>query len=391
MAVLFLIVFVDLVGFGLLIPLLPFYVQRVGAGPDLITIVLGLYSLAQFVAGPVWGRLSDRFGRKPILVLTSGGLAASYVMLALAHSLGGLVVARLFGGLMGGNIGAAQAYISDITTPATRSKGMGLIGAAFGLGFIFGPAIGGLLGGTDVATADFFLPAMTAAAITLVAAIGAVVLLKESLTPELRAAASRNRLPLAARLRASFLQAALLALMMAGFLAITGWAQLESIFSLWANARFGYGPRQIGLLLGFVGIVAVIIQGGAIGALTRKFGERALLIGGLGLMVAGYVALAFAGALVTLLFALAALAVASGLFNPSITSLISQEAAPHERGAVLGTYQGATALSRVIGPMFSGTLFTTFGIGAPYFTGAALAGIALIWVLAMRRAAASRD
>src|SRR6185369_2892553 len=137
MAILFLIVFLDLVGFGLVIPLLPFYVQRVGEGPEIITAVLGLYSLAQFVAAPVWGRLSDRFGRKPILVATSFGYAASFLILAQADTLWLLIASRVFGGLMAGNIAAAQAYVGDVTTPENRAKGMGLIGAAFGLGFVF--------------------------------------------------------------------------------------------------------------------------------------------------------------------------------------------------------------------------------------------------------------
>ena len=336
------------------------------------------------MSGPIWGRMSDRFGRKPILVITSAGLALSYVMLGFTDSLTTLVIARLFGGVMGGNIGTAQAYISDITTPATRAKGMGMIGAAFGLGFIFGPAIGGLLGGTDVETATFFLPAITAAGVTSLATLGGIVFLKESLTPELRAAAIAARMPLAKQLRASFSRVALLALMLAGLLAITGWAMMEAIFSLWANARFDYGPREIGLLLAFVGIIGVLIQGAAIGAFTRKFGERRLMIAGLALMVAGFAALAFAATLPSLMIALGVLAIASGLFNPSISSLISQEAEPHERGAVLSTYQSTTALSRAIGPMASGTLFISFGEGASYLVAAALAALAMVAVLAIR-------
>jgi MFS family permease len=386
MAVLFLIVFVDLVGFGLLIPLLPFYVQRVGAGPELITNVLGLYSLAQFLAGPLWGRLSDRYGRKPILVITSVGLAVSYVMLAYADGLPLLILSRAFGGIMGANIGAAQAYISDITTPETRAKGMGMMGAAFGLGFIFGPAIGGVLGGSDVATANFFLPAMAAAAVTTVAAIGAVFFLKESLTPEMRAHAPRHAgAPLLARLKTTLGRTSLLLLTVAGFLSVTAWAQFETVFSLWANALFNYGPQQIGFILAFIGVVAVIVQGGAIGRLTRLFGERKLLIVSLVLLAIGYIVLSQANGLPQIIAACTILSVGSGLFNPSISSLVSKEAEPHERGAVLGTYQGATSLSRVVGPAFSGLVFAKLGTSAPFLVGVALVLPALAFMLALPR------
>ena len=186
MLVLFLVVFVDLIGFGLLIPLLPFYVQRVGETADVITAVLGLYSLAQFLAAPVWGALSDRFGRKPVLVATSFGFTASFLMLAFADNLPLLIASRVFGGLMAGNIAAAQAYIGDITTPQNRARGMGVIGAAFGLGFVFGPAIGGVLGGPDLAHANYTAPALAAAGLTALAAVGAALFLKESLPAERR-------------------------------------------------------------------------------------------------------------------------------------------------------------------------------------------------------------
>ncbi len=386
MAVLFLIVFVDLVGFGLLIPLLPFYVQRVGAGPELITAVLGLYSLAQFVAGPIWGRLSDKYGRKPILVITSAGFAVSYVMLAYADSLAFLIFTRIFGGIMGGNIGAAQAYIADITTPETRAKGMGMIGAAFGLGFIFGPAIGGVLGGNDVATANFWLPAMAAAGVTAVAAVSAQLFLKESLTAEARAKMPpKQASSVMDRLKTTFSRTTLLLLTVAGFLSVTAWAQFETIFSLWANDKFSYGPQHIGFILAFIGVLAVIVQGGAIGKLTKKYGERKLLVVSLILLAAGYLVLSQAGDLTQILLACAVLSVGSGLFNPSISSLVSKEALPHERGAVLGTYQGATALSRVIGPVFSGLVYARLGTSAPFLVGVALVIPALAFMLALPR------
>lgn len=376
----FLITFVDLVGFGLLIPLLPFIVERTGAGPEVITIVLGLYSLAQFVAAPIWGRLSDNWGRKPVLILTSYGLALSYVIVAFSgDNLWLLILSRIVGGAMAGNIGAAQAYMADITTPATRAKGMGLLGAAFGLGFIFGPAIGGLLGGNDVATANFFLPSLVSAGITVAAALAAQVILKESLSPETRAKlAAQKKLSFREKIHIGLGRGTLIMLTLSGFLIVTAWAQFETIFALWADAKLSYGPRDIGLLLTFIGVIGVVVQGGAIGKLTKKFGERKLVLTALGLLLIGYVVLSFAFDLTTTLIACAILSVGSGLFNPSISSLVSQQAADTERGAVMGAYQSATSLSRIVGPSFSGVVFASLGAVAPFIVAAALVVPAMI-------------
>lgn len=387
MAILFLIVFMDLIGFGLLIPLLPFYVQAVGAGPEVITLVLGLYSVGQLVAAPLWGRLSDAYGRKPVLALTSFGLALSYVMLAYADTLTLLVISRLFGGIMAGNIAAAQAYVSDVTTPATRARGMGMIGAAIGLGFIFGPAIGGMLSGGDIATANYAAPALAAGAVTALAALGVVLLLKESLDPKARATlAERPKLTLRTKLRTTFQRRVLAMLVAASFLAITAWALFETVYALWASAILSYGPAQIGYVLTFMGFISVVIQGGAIGPLTRRLGERTVAVTALVLLIAGYVGLAAAGGQTGMLVACGVLAVGSALFNPALSSLVSQEAADHERGAVLGVYQGATALSRIVGPAFSGVVFAKTGASAPFILAAALVLPALALLLLRPRA-----
>ena len=386
MAILFLIIFMDLVGFGLLIPLLPFYVQRVGAGPEIITLVLGLYSLGQFVAAPLWGRLSDSWGRKPVLALTSFGLAASYLMLAYADSLALLVVSRLFGGIMAGNIAAAQAYVSDVTTSATRAKNMGILGAALGLGFTFGPAIGGVLGGHDLATADFKTPALAAAAVTAAAAIAVVLFLKESLDPAIHAGRSQqSRALLHQRLRAALSRHVLVTLIAAGFLCITAFALFEAVFGLWANAVFRYGPAQIGYVLTGMGVISVAVQGGAIGRLSRAFGERNLVTAGLALSGLGYAAIALAASQPIMIGGCVLLTLGSALFNPGVASLVSREAADHERGAVLGLYQGASALGRVIGPAFAGLLYVSWGTQAPFWAAVALVAPALALAVLVRR------
>lgn len=361
MAILFLIVFLDLVGFGLVIPLLPFYVQRVGEGPEVITAVLGLYSLAQFVAAPVWGRLSDKYGRKPILVATSFGYAGSFLLLAVADTLPLLIASRVFGGLMAGNLAAAQAYVSDITTAENRAKGMGLIGAAFGLGFVFGPAIGGILGGDDPATANYAAPALAAAALTIVAAIGAMLFLKESLAPEQRGIA-RPR----GYLRLDLMTAPLLMLIASGFLVIAGWAQFETIFGLWANAVLDYGPRRVGFVMTFMAVVSALIQAGLIGPLTRRIPEARIAGASLAVLAAGYVSMAEAENLPLLLAAGVLLAIGTALFTPTLSSLISKHAGAGDQGAVLGAYQSATALARFAGPAVAGAIYTGYGRSAPF-------------------------
>jgi len=387
----FLITFVDLVGFGLLIPLLPFIVQRTGASMEVITIVLGLYSLVQFLAAPIWGRISDKWGRKPVLVITSYGLALSYVIVAYAQSLEMLIVSRVVGGIMAANIGAAQAYMADITTPENRSKGMGVLGAAFGLGFILGPAIGGVLGGNDAATADFFVPSMVAAGITVAAALGAQFFLKESLSPEIRAKlALRPPEKLIDKIRAGLSRGTLVMLILCAFLTITAWAQFETLFAFWADARLSYGPRDIGLLLTLIGMISALVQGGAIGRLTKKFGERRLVLAAMMLTFAGFITFTFAHNLSITLVACALLSLGSGLFNPSISSLISQQAAETERGAVMGTFQSATALSRIVGPAFSGLVFASLGADAPFLIAAALIVPAFLLVLFLPQSAPAR-
>lgn len=387
MQTLFLIVFVDLVGFGLLLPLLPFYVQRVGAEPAVITFVLGLYSLAQFVAAPVWGRLSDRYGRKPILAVTSFGLGLSYLLLAAADSLALLVASRLFGGLMAGNIAAAQAYVADVTTPQTRARGMGILGAAFGLGFIFGPALGGILGGHDLATANFVAPALAAMALSFAASASVVLFLKESVGAQARAETAQElRAPLSEKLRAAAARPVLALLALTGFLTVTAWAQFETVFALWANVLFRYGPHQVGLWLGFIGLISVVVQGVLIGRLTRRFGEQRLAMAALLLLVAGYVVLAESTAPLGLGIACALLALGSALFNPAVSSLVSQTADAGRRGAVMGVYQSASALGRVAGPAFSGALFSAIGPRTPFLVAAGLLVPALACLaLAVRR------
>ncbi len=275
MPILFLIVFIDLVGFGVVIPLLPYYALHFDASPFEVTTMMACYSLAQFVASPLLGRLSDRVGRRPVLLVSLACSVLSYLWLALAPALWMLFAARLLAGAGAGNIAAAQAYIADVTPPEKRAKGMGMIGAAFGLGFTVGPAIGGLLAGSDPTTAALARPAFLAAALSAIAFLITAARLKESLPPEARGAKDRpGRIAL---LRSAVTRPTLGRLVLLFFITVAAFAGMETTFALWANDKFGWGPEQIGWIFFYVGIVLAALQGGAIGKLAARFGEARLV------------------------------------------------------------------------------------------------------------------
>jgi DHA1 family tetracycline resistance protein-like MFS transporter len=388
MPTLFLIVFVDLVGFGLVIPLLPFYALLFDASPQEVTVLLAIYSLMQMFTAPLWGRLSDRIGRRPVLMVSMAASVLAYAWIGSATALWMLFAARAIAGACAGNIAAAQAYIADVTKPEERARGMGLIGAAFGLGFIIGPALGGLLAGNDPATADMQTPAWVAAGLSLLALCGVAVLLPESLPPERRGSRpSRGRV---AAIADVLHRPVLSRLILIFFLVILAFAGMESTFALWAVGEFGWGPRQVGYVFTYVGIISAILQGGLIGSLTRLFGEERLLLCGLAAIGAGLLAVPFAHTIAALGAAVTALALGMGLMQPSLNSLISRRAGREEQGEVMGVSQSVGSLSRVLGPAAAGVFFGEFGRNAPYFWGAALVVAALLAALKLIRAGATR-
>jgi DHA1 family tetracycline resistance protein-like MFS transporter len=376
---LFLIVVVDLVGFGLVIPLLPFYAVRFGASPQAVTALLAVYSLMALLSAPLWGRLSDRIGRRPVLMSSLAAGALAYIWMGAADALWMLFAARGLAGLCAGNIAAAQAYVADVTTLENRAKGMGLIGAAFGLGFIIGPALGGLLAGDDPASADLATPALLAAGLSGMALLGVTFLLAES-----RPASARQDIPARSRRAAIFSalrRPVLSRLLLIFFLVILAFSGMESTFAMWAMRQFGWGPSQVAYVFAFVGVLSAILQGGLIGRLSRRFGEERLLLAGLALIGLGLLALPAARWLSLLAFVLAALAVGMGLVQPSLNSLISRRAGREQQGEVLGVSQSVGSLARVLGPLAAGFLFAEFGRDTPYLWGAAL--VAAAWLLTM--------
>jgi MFS transporter, DHA1 family, tetracycline resistance protein len=380
MPILFLIVFVDLVGFGLIIPLLPFYGERFAASPQLVTMLLAVYSLMAMIAAPLWGRLSDRIGRRPVLMASMFAAALAYLWLGLASALWMLFAARALAGACAGNIAAAQAYVADVTPPERRARGMGMIGAAFGLGFIIGPAVGGIVAGNELATADLETPGLIAAGLSLIAFLGVVLLLPESRPPGERGQPSRGRI---AALCNALGRPVLSRLLVVFFLVILAFAGMESTFALWAMRQFDWGPAQVGYALTFVGLLSAIMQGGLIGMLTRRFGEERLMLSGLALIALGLLVLPFAHHLAPLLVALAALALGMGAMQPTLNSLISRCAGPEEQGEVMGVAQSIGSLSRVLGPIIAGALFEAFGRNSPFLWGALLVagGLLVGWRL----------
>ena len=385
LAALFLITFINLVGFGVVLPVFPFFGSMVDATPGQTTLAMAAYSLGQFVGAPLWGKLSDRYGRRPILIASLLGAIVSYLIMAHATDIWTLGFSRLFGGLMAGNIAAAFAYVGDMTTPEDRPKAMGMIGAAFGLGFIFGPAIGGLIAGNTPDLNDFAIIGYTSAGITAIAALAAFLFLPESLTAERRAEAhaARSDLKLGDVLRAKPLIWALMALTM---LTIGSAALMETTLAFFAHDEFGWGPSDVGLSFGAVGLISAALQGGAAGPLARRFGSAALAIAGVAAQAMGLALLASAGSSAVMIAGLALLALGLGLFNPAFQTLTSDQTNDGDRGLVMGLTQGASSFGRVIGPAVSGTIYQSLGHHAPFGIGAVfmLAALGTAFIVAAK-------
>ncbi|MEQ1709602.1 MAG: MFS transporter [Terricaulis sp.] len=372
------VVLIGMTGFGVFLPIFPFLALDLGATPTATTLAMGAYSLGQLISSPFWGRLSDRVGRKPILIAGLLGGVASYLVLARAESVEELALARLFGGLMAGNVGAAFAAAADLADHKTRARNMGLLGAAVGFGFIAGPALGALLIGEAPDRAGFARVCLASAALAGLAALAALALFRESLPAHARVkndAARPRRLALLAS------RPTLTRFVIVMFLVIAAQALMETTFGLWADKELGWGPREVGWTLAGLGAGAVLLQGGGAGAASRVLGERMTLLIGLALFAAGFGGLAASHAPATMAAGLAALVVGIGLATPALNSLIAAQAGEQERGAVMGLSQSAAALGRVAGPLGSGVLFDTLGSAAPFVAAVLLTLAALFAAL----------
>ena len=373
MLILFAIVFINLVGFGIIIPLLPFYGEHFDASPDQVTLLMASYSFAQFVSAPLWGRLSDKHGRRPILLISLAGTALGYVWLASAPDLGSLYLARAWGGIMAGSISCAFASMADITSENDRAKGMGLIGAAFGLGFIAGPAIGGILAGSDIANTNFLLPSLVAAGFSGLALIFATIFLKESLTLELRSDISnQTSTERWTRLNLTISRPEVRITLILTFMAVFVFAALEATFAMWTERTFGWGVAQNGYIFAYTGILSAIVQGTIVGPMSKKWGEPALIQQGFVALLIGLVMIPFSDTLEFLLIAMAIVTYGFSLASPALSSRLSLQVSKRDQGTVLGIGRSASTLARAMGPMGSGYVFAFLGKDWPFFVGALL-------------------
>jgi DHA1 family tetracycline resistance protein-like MFS transporter len=347
---------------------------------------MGAYSFGQLISSPLWGRLSDRVGRKPVLIAGLVGGVISYLWIAQAGTVYELGAARLFGGLMAGNVGAAFAAAADLADDKTRARNMGLLGAAVGLGFIAGPALGAFLIGEQESRASFAFACYVSAALAGLAALAALALFRESLPREARRKQGEARV---SRFALLLSRAALTRFIIVMFLMIAAQAMMETVFGLWADVQLSWGAREVGWTLAGLGFGAVLLQGGGAGAAARMLGERTTLLIGLALFAAGFGGLAVAQAAPALIAALTALVIGIGLATPALNALIAEQAAEKERGAVMGLSQSASALGRVAGPLASGPLFDAFNASAPFLAASLLILAALFVALGEPREATS--
>ena len=373
-------IFLDLLGFGIVIPLLPFFAKELGASALEVGLLMTAYSGMQFLFSPLWGKLSDRVGRRPVLLISIAANCIAMLFFAASSTLVLFFLARAFAGMANANIGTAQACVADILPGEERAKGMGLVGAAIGMGFVLGPAIGGLLAPLGTAA-----PALAAAALSGLNFVLAFFLLPESLSPEAREAAKARR---SSRLRTfiAALDHPLLPLLFLLFFLLTvAFAQMEATFALFTQARFGYGTAENGYLFAFIGVALALVQGGLVAPMRRVLGESAMLLGGTLVLGAGLLWLAQVQSMAGLLGACVVLAIGHGISNPALSTLVSRQAAEHQQGQVLGVNQSMASLARVVGPLLGGLAFEKGSEIAPFLSSAAIVFLAALVALRVFR------
>jgi len=372
--VIFLTVFIDLIGFGICLPLLPKYAERYGAHGWKIGAAMGVYSLMQLVFAPWWGQLSDRIGRRPVLLVSNFGSIVAYGLFGLSAQFVGetgfwiLVGSRVFAGICGANLSVASAFIADVTTPEKRSKGMGLIGMAFGLGFILGPVLG------SQAFKHFGLagPGVVAAVICAINFVLGCIILPETRKKDAAPPVQRPRLEQIRHVLAMKEVGFLIGIYFLGTFAFTSF---ESTLPLLLNAKLGFDEEHVGYVFAFCGIMAAMVQGGGIGRLVKSFGERRLIGASLIVVAVSLVLMPLANTLATLLGALAVFAIGSGINRAPTMGLISQLSPADEQGTTLGVAQSAGTLARVLGPTVATTLYDLW-LPAPYLACATIALLA---------------
>jgi len=395
LVIIFITIFIDLVGFGIVIPVLPLYAQRFNASETTVGVLLAIYSAMQFVFAPILGKLSDRVGRRPVLLLSLIGTSAGFLLMGLAPQIPGgialfglspvlvwLFLARIIDGISGGNISTAQAYIADITPPEHRSRGMGLIGAAFGLGFVFGPLLAGVLSLVSPNAPFFFAAVMSAANATAL-----YFFLPESLSHEHRAAARKAAVVEIFRESGSWQLGAVLSTY---FFATVSFAIMTTTYALFAAHRFKFNESSVAYLFVYVGVIGAVVQGGLIGRLVGLFGDKPLSVAGASLLAASLFYFPLSGSVAALILATTGLAIGNSLMTPTLNGLASKSVNASLQGRVLGVLTSVASLARIIGPVLGGWLLDRDGDGSahygrtPYWTSAAIMLVALGLALTVR-------
>lgn len=361
LGIVFTTVLIDLVGFGIALPLLPLWAERLGASPLEVGLLLASYAICQVIFAPLWGRASDRYGRRPVILVALAGASAAALLTGLASTLWLLFVARALHGAAGASYVAAQAYVADVTRPGERARGLGLIGAAFGLGFTIGPALGALLSTAGPRTPFFVVAALSAANLAWA----------YRRLPESRPQASGSA-RVRGGIRAMLRRPERRGVLIVSLVATAAFVGVEATFALFAADRLGYAELGVGLLFAFIGIVAASVQGGLIGPAVRRVGERQVLVGGLTATAVGALGVALAGSLWLMLPALAVLAAGWGFAYSATLALASLTAAADEQGAVLGALGSVGGVGRILGPIAGGVTYQLIAPAAPLVLTAAV-------------------
>ncbi len=378
LGILWLVVFISLAGFGITTIPFPIVAEQMGASDFWKTFGgAGVFSLFQLIFTPIWGRFSDAYGRKSILVLSLAGTVVAFAWLSIADSLLSLLIARAFGGIMSGNLAAAFAYAADVTETQDRAKGLGIVGSAFGVGFAIGPPLGGFLGTLDGGV-NLFWPGIVSAGLAVVALVGTVLFLPESLPIESRRPFRALPATAATRTRGSApwsilaAKPVLVGLVISSLTVAIAASALQSVYPFWGRDLFGFSLEDIGLHFTAFALLSAIGQAGLTGPLTRRFGERRLAVGALAGVTVALMLFSVASSPAIAWLAICVFGFANGLFLPAISSLMSFEAEDDERGAVMGVFNASSSAGRILGPALSGPIYFKFGPAAPFVLSAML-------------------
>jgi MFS transporter, DHA1 family, tetracycline resistance protein len=381
LTIIFITVFIDLMGFGIVLPVLPYYAESFGASPFTIGLLFTSYSIMQFLFTPIWGRLSDRCGRRPLIMLSLAGSCIGFFIFGMANRLSLLFIGRMISGIAGAIIPTTNAYVADITTPETRAKGMGLLGVAFGLGFVLGPVLGGLVSSYGYEKAPLLTAAL--AALNLVFAF---FMLPESLDKDKQNCAISRRTGVKTLLQ-SLANPRTSLLLSLHFLVIFAVANMETTFALLNEHAYHLSARRTGYLFMLIGLSMSVAQGLMVGRAVKRFGENKCIICGTFAMIFGLALMPYAPNLITYLVIIVLLSVGAGINNPSVSGLLSRISNADEQGEIMGAAQSLSSLGRILGPIWSGFVYKAFGMQWPFLSGGLIMTMAFILSFRIRIAA----